>query len=67
MIFGAFTSEGFAIADHLGVMALGAVGVSLGTVIGTRLLGRLDEAQLATILKAVLTILAFRLIFQGLT
>ena len=64
---GAFTSEGFAIADHLGVMALGAAGVSLGTVIGTQLLGRLDEAQLATILKVVLTILAFRLIFQGLT
>ena len=48
-------------------MTLGAAGVSVGTLIGTRLLGRLDEHHLAVILKAVLTILAVRLIVQGLT
>ncbi|MEM7285442.1 MAG: sulfite exporter TauE/SafE family protein [Actinomycetota bacterium] len=64
---GAFATEGFALSDHIGVIALGAAAVSVGSLIGTRLLGRLDESQLATVLKAVLTILAVRLIFQGLT
>ena len=62
---GAFVTDGFDIVDHLDVMVAGAVAVSLGSLIGTRLLGRLDESQLATILKTVLTALAIRLIAQG--
>ena len=64
---GAFVTEGFSVSDHLGVMTLGAAAVSAGSLVGTRLLGKLDESQLATILKAVLTILALRLIIEGLT
>lgn len=63
---GAFAGDGFAVSDHLGTITLGMAAVSLGSVIGTRLLGRLDQSRLATILNVVLTTLAARLILQGL-
>lgn len=63
---GAFATEGFDPTDHWAVIVLGAAGVTLGSMIGTRLLGRLDESQLATILKTVLTILAIRLLAQAI-
>jgi uncharacterized protein len=63
----AFTIDGFSLADHLDVIAVGCVGVTLGSVIGTRLLGKISDDRLAQVFKLVLTALALRLIIQALT
>jgi len=61
----AFTLDEFSIADHLGVIGIGATGVVMGSWVGTRMLGRVSEARLNTLFKTVLTLLAFRLIGQS--
>lgn len=61
----AFSLDEFAIEDHLSVIAIGAVGVTVGSFIGTRLLGRISEANLDTLFKLVLTALAVRLLLRA--
>lgn len=63
----AFTADGWEITEHLGVIAIGIVGVIIGSRIGTRLVGRLSEAHLGMIFRLVLTALAIRLIATALT
>lgn len=62
----AFSLDGFSLLDHLDVIAVGCIGVSIGSWIGTRLLGKIDEERLALVFKIVLTALAVRLIIQSL-
>lgn len=59
-----YSLDGFAFADHLILMAVGAVGVLAGTWIGTNLLHRANERHLALLFKVTLTTLALRLIYQ---
>lgn len=61
----AFTSSGWDIADHLDVIAVGIVGVVVGSAIGTRLLGRLTTAHLDAVFKIVLSALAIRLLLTA--
>ncbi len=61
----AFGLDGFPIGDYLGLIAIGAAGVTMGSLVGTRLLGGADEAQLALLFKVVLTALALRMIAQA--
>lgn len=63
----AFTLDGFSLAEHLDVIVVGCVGVTLGSVIGTRLLGKISDDRLAHVFKLVLTALAIRLIVQAVT
>lgn len=62
----AFTLDGFSLLDHLDVIAVGCIGVIIGSWIGTRFLGKIDEERLALVFKIVLTALALRLIGQAL-
>ncbi len=62
----AFSLDDFAIADHIAIIATGATGVTVGSWIGTRLLGRVGEQHLDLLFKGVLTVLAVRLISQSL-
>ncbi len=62
----AFTLDDFSLRDHVDVIAVGCVGVTIGSWIGTRLLGKIPEARLALLFKVVLTALAVRLIVQAL-
>lgn len=59
---GGFALDGFAIGDHLGLIAAGIAGVVIGTWIGTHLLERANEALLARLFKVTLTALAIRLL-----
>jgi uncharacterized membrane protein YfcA len=61
----AFTLDDFSLLDHLDVIVVGSIGVSLGSFIGTRLLGRISEERLALVFKIVLTALAVRLVAQS--
>ncbi|MEM7326798.1 MAG: sulfite exporter TauE/SafE family protein [Actinomycetota bacterium] len=61
----AYTLDDFSPADHLLVIAVGAVGVTAGSWIGTRLLGRVAEDRLDLLFKVVLTALAVRLVAQA--
>ena len=58
----AFTTGGWDIADHAGVIAVGIVGVVTGSWVGTRLLGRISTTHLDVVFKVVLTALAGRLL-----
>lgn len=62
----AFSFDDFAIGDHLDVIGVGAVGVIMGSFVGARLLGRIDEDKLALLFRTVLTLLAIRLIVRAL-
>jgi hypothetical protein len=62
----AFLIDGFPIQDHLVTIAVGAAAVTVGSWIGTRLLGRVEEQYLGWIFRAVLTALAARLIVTAL-
>ena len=61
----AFGLDGFAFTEHLDVITVGAIGVTIGSRIGTRLMGRADEAQLALLFRIVLTALAIRLVLRA--
>jgi len=63
---GAFLIDGFPIEDHLLTIGVGAAAVTVGSWIGTRLLGRVEERYLGWIFRAVLTALAVRLIVTAL-
>ena len=57
----AFTSEGWAVGDHLDAIGVGTAGVVIGSWIGTRLLGRITTARLDLVFRVVLSALAIRL------
>ena len=63
----AFALDGFSLLDHADVIVVGCLGVTAGSWIGTRLLGRIRKGQLDLIFQIVLTALAVRLIVQALT
>lgn len=63
----AFGLEGFDLLDHADVVAVGGLGVALGSWIGTKLLGRIDDARLDLCFRIVLTALALRLVVTALT
>lgn len=62
----AFTLDDFTISDHVGVIGIGAIGVTAGSWVGTRLLGRVGEQHLDLLFRVVLTALAVRLIGQAM-
>lgn len=62
----AYVLDDFDIGDHLAAIGVGIVGVTAGSRIGTRLLGRVKEDHLAALFKTVLTVLALRLVLQAL-
>jgi len=62
----AFGFMGFAFAPHLALIAAMVVAVSLGSYAGTFLRGRLPEALFRKILKALITLLALRMIAKAL-
>ncbi len=59
---GAYSLADFRLTDHLDVVVVGAVAVTVGSRIGTRLLGRASPEQLELVFRVVLTVLALRLI-----
>ncbi|MFK8024836.1 MAG: sulfite exporter TauE/SafE family protein [Ilumatobacter sp.] len=63
----AFSADGWRISDHVAVIAIGIVGVIVGTKIGTTLLPKIAARRLDTIFKIVLTSLAIRLLFTAAT
>ncbi len=58
----AFTTGGWDVTEHVGVIAVGISGVVIGSWIGTRLLGRIATTHLDIVFKIVLTALATRLL-----
>lgn len=62
----AFTLDDFVITDHVGVIAVGSLGVTAGSFVGTRMLDRVSEDRLNQLFKMVLTALAVRVIGQAL-
>jgi len=63
----AFSSQGWSASDHIGMIVAGAIGVLIGSWIGTRILDRVSERDLDILFKTVLTALALRVIFTALT
>ena len=62
---GSYFLDGFSLVDNMAVIGLGAAGVTVGSWIGSRLLGRISESQLSVIFRVVLTALALRLVVQA--
>ena len=58
---------GFNFAPYLGLLAGMIAAVFLGTYIGKLLLGSLNQRQFSILFKVVITALAFRLVWLGLT
>jgi len=58
----AFTANGWDISDHVGLIAIGIMGVVTGSWVGTRLLGRVSTAHVHIVFQIVLTALALRLL-----
>ena len=61
-----FGIAGFAFLDYAPLMAAMAASVIAGTVFGTRLLHAIDDARFTQLYRAVLTLVAIRLIASGL-
>ena len=59
---GVFAVAGFVWADSIGLIVVGAVGVVIGTRVGSRWLERFDPAALTRLFTAVVTVGAVRLI-----
>jgi uncharacterized membrane protein YfcA len=63
---GLFGVAGFAFAEHLPLLALGAACAAAGTWLGSRLLDRLSEEGFLWLYRTVLTGLALRLVWTAL-
>ena len=63
----AYSVESFRVQDYASVIAVGAVAVVAGSWVGSRLIGRLSEQQLALVFRWVLTVLALRVLWQGVS
>ena len=59
-----FAAVGFTYEGWAGLLFGMAVAVIAGTVVGSRMLGRVDEARFVLLYKAVLTLVAIYLIFR---
>lgn len=59
---GVFGAAGFAFREHLAVLVLLSAAAVVGTWIGTRFLDRLDDRRFELVYKAVLTLIAVRLV-----
>lgn len=59
-----FGASGFVFRDHLDVVLVGAAGVWLGSWVGTRLLGKLSEAQFGRVFKVAVTAAAVPLVLS---
>ncbi len=57
-----FGGAGFAFGDFWAVILAGAAAVTAGSFVGTRILGRVSEAQFGWIFRIVLTVTALRLV-----
>jgi uncharacterized membrane protein YfcA len=64
LVFGA---AGFVFSEWLPLIAAMICSGALGTWCGLRLLQRMDETLFARVFKWLLTLLALRLLYQGLT
>ncbi len=62
----AYVGGGWSPVDHFRLIAVGIVGVTIGSWIGTRLVGRIDEERLGLLFRLTLTALALRLIVTSL-
>lgn len=62
---GVFGFDGFSYGDHLSAMAIGIVAVIIGSMLGTRLLGRVSEPAFRAVFMTVLTAIALRLVFTA--
>ncbi|MEP1125639.1 MAG: sulfite exporter TauE/SafE family protein [Ilumatobacter sp.] len=58
----AFASDGWSADDHTATIAVGIVGVAIGSRVGTSLLGRISTTHLDLLFRVVLTALAARLL-----
>jgi len=63
----AFSVDGWRPQEFLDLIAVGIVGVLIGSRIGTRLVGRLPESTLGTVFRVTLTALAVRLLLTAVT
>lgn len=61
-----FGLAGFAFAEYAGLIVAMAASAIAGTLLGTRLLHRLDDARFTQLYKAALTLIALRLVWSGL-
>jgi len=65
--FGVFAGDGFAYTDYAGSIAVGVVAVVVGSVIGTRILGRVSERHFRYVFRFALTAISIRLIAQAVS
>lgn len=61
----AFASFGFGIVEHWELLLPMSLAVILGTLIGSRLHGHLDEARFTLMFRVILAILATKLLYDG--
>ncbi|MFT7645480.1 MAG: putative membrane protein YfcA [Candidatus Poriferisodalaceae bacterium] len=60
-----FGTDGFAFSDYYPVMVTGIAAVTIGSWIGTKLLGRVSEERFQLIFRITITLIALRLIVQA--
>jgi uncharacterized protein len=63
----AFSSFGFGILEHWNILVPMCIAVILGTLIGSRLHGRLDEDRFVVIFRVILAVLAIKLLYDGIS
>lgn len=63
----AFASFGFGILEHWQLLLPMSLAVIVGTLIGSRLHGRLDEDRFVVIFRVILAVLAIKLLFDGVS
>lgn len=59
---GLFGLAGFVFTEHLGLIGVGAIGVTVGSWVGTGLLGRLSDRAFAVLFRVTVTLAALRLL-----
>ncbi len=62
----AFAADGWGATDHTATIAVGIVGVTAGSWLGTRLLGRISTTHLDLLFQVVLNALAARLLVTAM-
>lgn len=62
-----FGIAGFAFLDFAPLIAAMSISVIVGTALGTRVLSHLDDARFTQLYKLVLTLVALRLVWSGLS
>ena len=62
----AFAAVGFAYLPWLPLVGLMVVSGFLGTVVGRQIVSRMPEARFRTAFRILLTVLALRMLYEGL-